>query len=237
MAPEQAIRGNVSVESDIYSFGCVLYEMVCGHSPFTFPDPESVIAAHLRKVPEQANSLRKEVPLELSVAISRCLEKDPNARFHSFAELRKVLLRVYSSVEAREWEPKAADRDTDSLYLRIERCIGLSKAGKQEIALKEIDRILAECPKDCFARFTKSNILKEMSRYPDAIEILRGLSKEDEVEPSVWYNLGILLAVTGGNEEGTDCLTKAAQSGHEGAQKVLKVFREGSKEGSVIIID
>ena len=91
MAPEQA-AGDPAVDhrADIYAFGCLAYEMVTGRSPFE-GEAHAVISAHFTKVPTPVADLRPDVPAGVGVLIARCLEKDPDARPASAAELMPAL--------------------------------------------------------------------------------------------------------------------------------------------------
>jgi TolB-like protein len=88
MAPEQA-TGDPSTDhrADIYSFGCLAYELFIGKPPFAGESMHLVIAAHLATVPEPVTLHRAEVPAGVAELIARCLEKSPAARPQSAREL------------------------------------------------------------------------------------------------------------------------------------------------------
>ena len=88
MAPEQA-TGDPSTDhrADIYSFGCLAYELLTGQPPFAHESMHLVIAAHLGTVPQPVNTLRGEVPPAVAELLARCLEKHPAARPQSAREV------------------------------------------------------------------------------------------------------------------------------------------------------
>ncbi|MBL8296532.1 MAG: protein kinase, partial [Bryobacterales bacterium] len=88
MSPEQAEGKPVDARSDLFSFGCVLYEMICGRRAFVGDSAISVVAAVVRGEPE---SLNHTVPKKLRDIIRKCLRKDPAARFQSAEEVADVL--------------------------------------------------------------------------------------------------------------------------------------------------
>ena len=80
MSPEQAARHDATEKSDIYSLGCVAFELLTGQQVFAGDSILELFAAHLRDVPRAVSSLRPGVDPELDVLVSRCLEKDPAKR-------------------------------------------------------------------------------------------------------------------------------------------------------------
>ena len=82
MSPEQgAGYGEVDGRSDVYSLGCVLYEMLAGEPPFTGPTAESVLHQHLAAEPPRISAIRDTVPPALAAVIRRALAKVPADRF------------------------------------------------------------------------------------------------------------------------------------------------------------
>src|SRR4051812_21058601 len=88
MAPEQ-IAGdpNVDHRADIYSLGCVGYEMLTGKSPFAGKSPQQMLAAHVMEKPAPLATLRPDAPPSLVALVNRCLEKEPSARSESATEI------------------------------------------------------------------------------------------------------------------------------------------------------
>jgi serine/threonine-protein kinase len=92
MAPEQA-TGDTSVDhrADIYSFGCLAYELFAGHPPFQEKATHLLIAAHLATAPRPIAEVRADVPQPVADLITRCLAKAPAERPHSARELLPAL--------------------------------------------------------------------------------------------------------------------------------------------------
>jgi serine/threonine-protein kinase len=87
MAPEQILGLPADPRSDMFAFGCVLYEMVTGKSPFLRPTAPETRAAILRDDPAALTDSGKKVPPELERVLEHCLEKKPEDRFQSARDL------------------------------------------------------------------------------------------------------------------------------------------------------
>jgi len=92
MAPEQA-TGDAAVDhrADIYSFGCLAYELFAGHPPFQEQTTHLLIAAHIATVPRPITELRADVPQPVAELITRCLAKAPAERPQSARDLLLAL--------------------------------------------------------------------------------------------------------------------------------------------------
>jgi eukaryotic-like serine/threonine-protein kinase len=92
MAPEQMHSAkDADLRVDVWAIGAILFELLTGEPPFDGETLPEVCAKVMRSDPKQAQELCPDVPTPLSDAIGRCLEKDPNRRFSSIAELAGAL--------------------------------------------------------------------------------------------------------------------------------------------------
>ncbi|MFN8607290.1 MAG: serine/threonine-protein kinase [Vulcanimicrobiota bacterium] len=91
MAPEQFDAKHVDKRSDLYSVGVVLYEMLTGTKPFPGDTVVQVMKAQLMHTPEAPHKVDPTIPEGLSKAIMKSLEKEPERRFASAAEMREAI--------------------------------------------------------------------------------------------------------------------------------------------------
>jgi serine/threonine-protein kinase len=91
MAPEQAMGQPADARSDIYSLGCVLYEMLTGRPPFTGDLPAAVLHQHVRVDPKPPSQLNPKVPPALDALVMELLAKSPGDRPQTAAEVRDRL--------------------------------------------------------------------------------------------------------------------------------------------------
>ncbi len=81
MSPEQAAaEKHIDGRSDVYSLGCVLFELLTGAPPFAGPTARAIIARHMTEPPPKVRTLRPDVSLDLELTLERMLAKAPAAR-------------------------------------------------------------------------------------------------------------------------------------------------------------
>ncbi len=94
LSPEQARGENVDARSDLYSTGCVLFELLCGRPPFIGDSPVSVAYQHVREPAPSPSSFAPDVPPALDQIVQRALAKDRDQRYTSAQEFLADLAAV-----------------------------------------------------------------------------------------------------------------------------------------------
>jgi hypothetical protein len=100
MSPEQSDCGTVDGRSDVYSLGCVLFEMLAGSPPFTGASAQSLRARHAADPPPPLHTVRTTVPPSMESVIDKALAKVPADRFHTALEFAEALASSNHPVSA-----------------------------------------------------------------------------------------------------------------------------------------
>ena len=98
VSPEQARGQQVDARTDVYSTGCVLYEMLTGVPPFTGGSAVKVADRHVREAPQAPSSRVPGLGLELDAIVLKALSKNPLNRYQTAAEMRSDLLRAAATL-------------------------------------------------------------------------------------------------------------------------------------------
>jgi Protein kinase domain len=113
MSPEQTMGYDVDGRSDLYSFGCVLYELLAGRPPFVAELPIAVMRMHLEERPVPIRTVRPDLPHGLPELVDRLLEKDRDARPRDAGDVLRTLVDISDNVTGSSAIPQhEADRRT-----------------------------------------------------------------------------------------------------------------------------
>ena len=102
MAPEQCRgAGLVDHRADVYSAGCILYEMLSGRPPFNYEGVGEILAAHLHQMPTPLHQIDASIPEALEAIVMTALQKDPAQRQQSMADLAAQLQHFLRTADFR----------------------------------------------------------------------------------------------------------------------------------------
>jgi tetratricopeptide (TPR) repeat protein len=146
MSPEQAAGAEVlDHRSDLYSLGCVLYEMLAGAPPFPAPTPQAVVASHLHDTPAPLSALRSALPPVLEQTVERALAKSPDDRFDTATAFVAALDAV---APARGWQARLWRRRRWLIPASVVVALGLAVTVRFLVARDAFQRA-----RDAFARW------------------------------------------------------------------------------------
>jgi eukaryotic-like serine/threonine-protein kinase len=149
MSPEQAEGKALDARSDLFAFGVLVYEMLGGQRPFSGDTRLSTIAAVLKASPDPLRRLRRDVPAQVERIVSRCLEKSPDARYASAADVRRELMAFQTPPRSRH-RARAVMVAAAGLILVISTLavVAYNRAARmnwvEKTAVPQVARLLAE---------------------------------------------------------------------------------------------
>ena len=189
MSPEQAMGGEVTPLSDLYSLGVMLYEMVTGSPPFTGGDLAAVIGQHINAKPIPPTRHNPSCPRMLDVLILRLLEKSPERRPQSASDVLAILETISADNDQARGSSESTERSAaDSLS--TSSLVG--RDSEMDILKSMLENALAG--QGALAMVTgeagigKTRILEELSNYARLrnVQVLWGRCYEEEGIPPYW---------------------------------------------------
>ena len=98
MAPEQVTNGPITAATDLFSVGCLLYELLSYHKPFEGDTVHGVLYQVLTTEPKPLRTMAPSIPAALERVVSKALSKVPEDRYHSARQMQQVLLGIRAAL-------------------------------------------------------------------------------------------------------------------------------------------
>jgi len=147
-SPEHFGDQELTIASDIYSLGLILFEMVTGKQPFS-GQYQDVMTAHMKSMPPNPQALNPEINLGLARVLQRMLAKRKNQRFQSFTELREALFLLLTPLEQimfRQFthvsDSQLDETETEQLDTDFAKVKQLKIQGKAAEALSQLELVI-----------------------------------------------------------------------------------------------
>jgi WD40 repeat protein/serine/threonine protein kinase len=220
-APEQwGEARHADARADIYALGGVLFELCCGRRPFDDPfrreQPHVLIGRHLFSPAPDPRKFNKKMPKDLAELLLRCLEKEPDDRPDSMAELRERLLGIYKRVVGKPYGrmiPEAGELRSSILN---NRAISLLDLGKREEAFATLEEALKLDVHHAESVYNKSLLEWREERITDD-EVVRRLKEAKQVSWRAGLYLGFVYLERAAADKAEDALAEALH--HESAKR------------------
>lgn len=215
MAPEQWLDENTDQRTDIYAFGCTLYEMLTGRPPFICDEWQEYRSCHLKKKPERLKSQIPNVPEELDSLVMKCIEKEPDNRHPTFVELRGQLEKLYYKITGEEFVLKETPNSLNNREL-LAKGASLDNLGYHQEALGFIEQAINSDPKFLYAFHSRAVVYLGLEEYGKAIEEYNHILKTNvlkAVENRLYYDRGYALSKIGKYRDALCDYNKAIELG------------------------
>ena len=160
MAPEQIRGEEVDPRADVYSLGCVLYEMLSGQPPFPGPTVEAILAARYSQPTPVLRDSGWTVSATIDQAVHRAMEMDPDKRFETAAEFLEML------------KPRAAQAQlgitvtTDEFPATFDPATTATASGKKAVAVLPFSNLSADPENEYFSDGITDDIITQLSKIP-----------------------------------------------------------------------
>ena len=183
MPPEQALGRQADARSDLYSLGCVLYEMVTGRPPFLGDDIVAIISQHINTAPVAPSWHNPDVPRALEALIMRLLAKDPDERPESAGAIPETLTAVTSAGETVQ-DVNPLDRLAGGIFVGREQEMDELRAALED-SLSGHGRLLMLVGEPGIG---KTRTSEEFATYGGLrnVQVLWGRCYEGEGAPAYW---------------------------------------------------
>jgi serine/threonine-protein kinase len=207
MSPEQVRGERADDQSDIFSLGCVIYEMLAGRRPFDRETAAQTMTAILEADPPELAASGNAVPAELTGVVAHCLEKDSRRRFQSANDLAFALRAVHGLEPAaapsrRRWLP-AALWAASALALAGASLYWLNRPGQpiESLAVLPFTNVGEDPNKEYLSDGVTENLINSLSQIPALRVTARSLAfryKGPHVDPlKAGRDLGVRALLTG----------------------------------------
>jgi serine/threonine protein kinase len=158
MSPEQIRGEKLDGRTDVFSAGCILYELLCGSRPFSGDSPTSILYNIVNERPKPILDRNAEVPQEVQAVLDRALAKSPDDRFETAGDMAKELEKILSVYR------KTLPRTTVALEQRVQELQSMARDGRFNDLAQRARKLLEDNPQLDEVRRLLRRALREIHR-------------------------------------------------------------------------
>lgn len=208
MAPEQWRSEPIDTRTDIYAYGCILYELFTGHRMFAANNEAEWRTFHEMHLPANPIAINQNLPLEIAEFIFCCIAKQGTRRPSNWDEVVLECARWFHEITG---QPVVFDYSSDALSTQelLSASYSLGELGKYQDMLEVCDRILTIDPNVSAAWYNKGNAYLDLDRLKDAIPAFDRALAIDPNNASTLFNKGNTLCRLDRNEEALAAYNRA----------------------------
>lgn len=184
MAPER-FQGEITKASDLYSLGCIAYQLFTGTTPFHARNDTALRDKHLYEKPVPPTRLNPDLPTYIELAVLKAMAKDPAERYRdvlSFITALRPPLRAHTGSTSRKQEEHLLEVGSNHYSLR-----------RYSDALAAYDQALWLNPHLAAAHNGRGNVLYKLGRYEEALAAYKRALRFDPDSMAALYNLSLAL--------------------------------------------
>lgn len=209
IAPEVYRGGPPDLKSDVYAFGCVLWQMATGSPlpPFIEWFDDDVGRLMQKTYENQISRKLASVTHPLGKIIDRCLRPEPRERYGDFAELGKAMAVLAGSKVAPNQSAIRSEQQSAAYWST--RGASFCTLGRFEEAIACFDKAVEIEPQYSHAWSNKGVVLYQLGRNNDALKCFEAALSIDSNDAMAWCNAGNVLSTLGRHEEAIKCCDRA----------------------------
>lgn len=193
MAPEQWAKGSLTIQTDIYAYGCILYEMLTGHRMYAAAAPAEWRQMHLTEQPVAPSVLKPEIPMELERFVLGCLEKKKERRPQSWDEVVEVMAGWFYQLTGQSPVMDFSSYNLSAVELVTAAC-SLVNLDKYPEALATSDKIINADPGWVNGWYMKGIVQMELKLDDQLLDCYNHIL---ELDPDLHSHQHLILKVDG----------------------------------------
>lgn len=199
-SPEQCVGNPLDTRSDIYSFGCIMYQIATKRLPFYKATVEEYIVAQLSEEPLPPYKLNKSLSTSFSDLILRCLEKKAEHRFRRFQDVRERLSDLFYELTGKMPVALLA-KNGFTLDEKIDRAVSFALLKDYSRAREELIRAERESPRNIRIPFELGKICLQQGRNREALSYFLRLLPVEHRNAEFFFLLGTAYWELGSKKE------------------------------------